>query len=162
MPAGPYNPCVAELARPNGSPEVRASDGDREAVVDELRQHHAEGRLTLEELEERVGTAYRARTVGELAPVLRDLPQPPPPPPPPPTLGQRLRPGLGYGISAVVLSALIAAGVAGGGFGHWHFFLLPVLFIGLFGMRRRRGRWGGPRGGRGGGLGRRFGGGWDG
>ncbi|MHB1525968.1 MAG: DUF1707 SHOCT-like domain-containing protein [Candidatus Dormibacteria bacterium] len=151
---------MAELARPDGPSEVRASDSDREAVVDELRQHRAEGRLTLEELEERAGTAYQARTVGELAQVLHDLPQPPPPAPPPPTLGQRLRPGLGYGISAVVLSAVVAAGVAVGVFGHWHLFPLPVLFIGLFWVRRRH--WGGPRGGRGGGLGHRSGGGWGG
>ncbi len=157
MLTAPYDPCVAGLARSGGPLEVRASDSDRETVVDELRQHHAVGRLTLEELEERVGTAYQARTAGELAQVLSDLPPPPPPAPPHPTLGQRLRPRLGYGIGATLLSAVIAVGLVGGVLGHWHFFPLPLLFIGFFWMRRR-GRWGG----RGCGLGRRGGGGWGG
>jgi fatty acid desaturase len=54
--------------------DVRASDGDRERAVDRLRAHAAEGRLTVEELEERVQRALAARTVGELAELLRDLP----------------------------------------------------------------------------------------
>lgn len=54
--------------------ELRASDADRDATVEALRQAHAEGRLDLDEFEERVGVAYRAKTYGELAAVLRDLP----------------------------------------------------------------------------------------
>ncbi|MBD0282698.1 MAG: DUF1707 domain-containing protein [Thermoleophilaceae bacterium] len=56
--------------------ELRASDRDRERVVDELRTHAAEGRLTVEELEERVQRALDARTAGELAALTRDLPDP--------------------------------------------------------------------------------------
>ena len=37
---------------------LRASDADREQFVEALRQHHAEGRLTLEELTERTERAY--------------------------------------------------------------------------------------------------------
>ncbi len=55
-------------------PELRASDADREQVVAELREHAAEGRLTLEEFSERVEQAYGAKTVGELADVKRELP----------------------------------------------------------------------------------------
>jgi Domain of unknown function (DUF1707) len=54
---------------------IRASDADREAVAEALRRHCAEGRLTVEELEERVGVAYTARTERELARLLRDLPE---------------------------------------------------------------------------------------
>jgi ferric-dicitrate binding protein FerR (iron transport regulator) len=54
--------------------DLRASDRDRDRVVDELRAHGAEGRLTVEELEERVRRALAARTLGELAELTRDLP----------------------------------------------------------------------------------------
>jgi len=53
---------------------LRASDADREQFVEALRQHHAEGRLTLEELTERTGRAYAARTLGDLDALGGDLP----------------------------------------------------------------------------------------
>jgi hypothetical protein len=59
------------------SPELRASDAEREAVVEQLRRHAADGRLDPEELEERVTAAYAARTHGELAKLTTDLPKPP-------------------------------------------------------------------------------------
>jgi hypothetical protein len=56
-------------------PSMRASDDDREGVAGRLRDAHAEGRLTMEEFEERLDTAYAAKTLGELAVVTRDLPE---------------------------------------------------------------------------------------
>lgn len=53
---------------------VRASDADRHQVVEALRKHAAEGRLTIDEFDERVGVAYEARTLGELQRCLHDLP----------------------------------------------------------------------------------------
>jgi len=53
---------------------LRASDADRDAVIDRLRKAAAEGRLEPEELEERVEDALRARTYGELARLVSDLP----------------------------------------------------------------------------------------
>ena len=64
------------------TPEIRASDADRERVAVELRGHMAEGRLTLDELSERLDAAYRARTVGELEELTRDLPTGAAAPPP--------------------------------------------------------------------------------
>ena len=55
-------------------PEFRASDTDRERVAEVLRDALAEGRLDMEEFEERLEATYRARTYGELAPITRDLP----------------------------------------------------------------------------------------
>ncbi|EDY54489.1 MULTISPECIES: DUF1707 domain-containing protein [Streptomyces] len=55
-------------------PELRASDADRERVAEVLRDALAEGRLDMEEFEERLDATYRARTYGELAPITRDLP----------------------------------------------------------------------------------------
>jgi len=57
------------------TPEIRASDADRERVAEILRDAMADGRLDMEEFQERLDSAYRARTHGELAPLVRDLPQ---------------------------------------------------------------------------------------
>lgn len=54
--------------------DLRASDADRERVVDLLRDHTTAGRLTLEELDERIDRAYAARTLGDLVPLTSDLP----------------------------------------------------------------------------------------
>lgn len=53
---------------------IRASDDDREKVVDSLREHTAQGRLTLDEFEERMSQAYAAKTLGDLGELSRDLP----------------------------------------------------------------------------------------
>jgi hypothetical protein len=53
---------------------LRASDADRDAVVDRLREAAGEGRLEPDELEQRVDGALRARTYGDLAKLLADLP----------------------------------------------------------------------------------------
>jgi hypothetical protein len=59
--------------------ELRASDADRERAVVLLREHAAEGRLTLEEFTERMSAAYAARTTRELEELARDLPSVPAP-----------------------------------------------------------------------------------
>ena len=63
--------------------DMRASDADRNLVQDRLRRAHELGQLDLHEFDERVGTAWAARTRGELAAVVADLPVPAPPPPTP-------------------------------------------------------------------------------
>ncbi|HTP14356.1 MAG TPA: DUF1707 domain-containing protein [Streptosporangiaceae bacterium] len=55
--------------------ELRASHTDRDHVVETLRDAAAEGRLTPEELDERVERALGARTLRELAALTRDLPE---------------------------------------------------------------------------------------
>ncbi|MCX5378176.1 DUF1707 domain-containing protein [Streptomyces sp. NBC_00091] len=59
------------------APALRASDADRERVVDRLRDAVAEGRLDMEEFEERLEAAYKSRTYAELEPLTRDLPADP-------------------------------------------------------------------------------------
>ena len=56
---------------------LRASHEDRDKVVDQLRVAGGDGRLDAEELEERVGAALAARTYGELAALVSDLPAAP-------------------------------------------------------------------------------------
>jgi hypothetical protein len=55
-------------------PTLRASDADRDAVAERLREAHAEGRLTVEEVGERLDATFAARTLGELRDITRDLP----------------------------------------------------------------------------------------
>jgi Domain of unknown function (DUF1707)/Cell wall-active antibiotics response 4TMS YvqF len=56
---------------------TRASDAEREAVVARLQAAASEGRLTVEELAERIDLAYAARTHAELEPLTADLPAAP-------------------------------------------------------------------------------------
>jgi Domain of unknown function (DUF1707) len=54
--------------------ELRASHEDRDAVIEALRVAAGDGRLTAEELDERLELAFNARTYGELATLTSDLP----------------------------------------------------------------------------------------
>lgn len=56
-------------------PELRISDEQRERAAQDIREHFAAGRLTDEELSERVHAVYSARTEGELKTLLADLPK---------------------------------------------------------------------------------------
>ncbi len=53
---------------------VRVGDAERDAVAAQLRDHYADGRLTLDELNERLDLAFAARTKADLNEVMRDLP----------------------------------------------------------------------------------------
>jgi len=107
---------------------IRTSDADRERVTTRLRDHFAEGRLTREELDERVTAALNAKTFGELRRVLVDLPEPAP------VLATRAAgPGLavrrrGPGILPLVALMLLAVIVLPGG--GWVFFaFLQMLLV---------------------------------
>jgi Domain of unknown function (DUF1707) len=54
--------------------DIRVSDADRDAVAAQLREHYALGRLTMEELNERLDRVFASRTNLELASVTSDLP----------------------------------------------------------------------------------------
>lgn len=56
---------------------IRVSDADRDAVAAQLREHYAQGRLTLDELNERLDRAFASRTNLELTAVTSDLPYTP-------------------------------------------------------------------------------------
>lgn len=60
--------------------ELRASDRDRQQVVERLRGALEDGRLTMAEYVDRMGVAYQAATYGDLAPLCADLPAPAPGP----------------------------------------------------------------------------------
>jgi hypothetical protein len=113
---------------------MRASDAERERVVEALRGHATAGRLSVAELEERSASAYGARTLAELAPLLADLPEPSPlrRSPRSPARPRAVRQ---LALVAVMLIAIWAAT----GFGYfWP--LWPILGMFWFGGRRALGR----------------------
>ncbi len=57
-----------------GPEQLRVSDQERHAVAEVLRQAAGEGRITLEELDERLDATYAARTYADLVPLTVDLP----------------------------------------------------------------------------------------
>ena len=65
---------AAHVRDDRGRPDLRASDADRDATAARLGGALAVGRLTSTEYAERLDAAYAARTMGELAPLTRDLP----------------------------------------------------------------------------------------
>lgn len=66
---------------PATAPAQRASDTDRDIAADILCAAVGDGRLTLDELDERLGAALSARTIAELAALIADLPGRPRVPP---------------------------------------------------------------------------------
>lgn len=80
MPSAPFASLPAAANVPATQPErapdrrLRASDAERERVVEALAEHSAAGRLALTELDQRVDAAYAAVTLAELDQVLVDLP----------------------------------------------------------------------------------------
>lgn len=63
---------------------LRVSDAEREHAAGVLRRAAGDGRITFEELDDRLAAAYAARTYGDLAAVTEDLPEAGPQPPAPP------------------------------------------------------------------------------
>jgi Domain of unknown function (DUF1707) len=101
---------------------LRASDSERERTATLLRDHAAAGRLTPEELDERLDGAYGARTVGDLERLAHDLP----PASPPARRGRALdRPGAreralhAIGLVVLVNLACNAIWLASGTDGDW-------------------------------------------
>jgi hypothetical protein len=72
---------------------LRASDADRERVAEVLREAAGDGRLTMDELDERLDAVYAAKTYAELAPITHDLPASGQPTPAAPAAGEVRRYG---------------------------------------------------------------------
>jgi hypothetical protein len=143
---------------------MRAADRDRTSVAEALGRHMADGRLTVEEYEERVGRAYAARTYGELAEVTADLPSPPVPAATPRVAPRQVPAGpRGRGawgppayrgawagwrtVALIVLAIWLATSVAAGGLIYfWPFWVLvPWGLVLLSHGRSRRRHPGRPR-----------------
>jgi hypothetical protein len=116
--------------------KLRVADADREQAVEELREHALAGRLTAEELEDRIGGAYRALTRADLDQLKVDLPVSST------TVARALTKRKGQlrrrlaqeaggsaAVSALCSGAWVAAGAHGGFWPGWviAFTLLPVV-----------------------------------
>jgi hypothetical protein len=67
------------MAGVTGPDYLRVGDAERDAMTASLHEHFAQGRLTSDELEERLSATLTARTVGDLRAIDHDLPRPPEP-----------------------------------------------------------------------------------
>jgi hypothetical protein len=76
VPGGPSDPERATHHQAGDDPrlDLRVSHDDREYVAEQLRRAAGEGRLELEELEERLERGFAAKTYRDLQPLLADLP----------------------------------------------------------------------------------------
>jgi Domain of unknown function (DUF1707) len=127
-------------------PNLRASDADRDATADRLRQHHTDGRIDPEEFQERLDRCFAAKTVGELAELTRDLPDD--------SARHRARGRTGFGllgslrmipIVPIILAIVAIHLIVGVASGLW--ILFPLLFLVRVMMFRRGFRgWSGRRG----------------
>jgi hypothetical protein len=61
--------------------DLRAGDGDRDAIADLLREQHLAGRLSTDEFQERLDRCFAAKSYGELDELVADLPREQPTPP---------------------------------------------------------------------------------
>ncbi len=126
-------------------PHLRASDADRDATANRLRQHHTDGRLDSEEFQQRLDTCFAAKTVGELAELTRDLPgDPARGGPDGRSLGLIRWPWI-VPIVPIILAIVAIHLIVGMVSGLW--ILIPLFFLARFMMFRRGLRtWRGRRG----------------
>jgi hypothetical protein len=123
----------------NVNDRIRISDSDRDRAATQLRDYYAEGRLTAEELDERVTAALNAKTAGDLRRLMTDLPSPAPAAGgpgspaygapsfgPQPWAGRSRRGRRGPRLLPILLILLLAAIAAPGG---WVFFALLKVFL---------------------------------
>jgi hypothetical protein len=136
---------------------LRIGDADREAAAAALREHFAQGRLTLDEFQHRLGTIFAAKTDRDLAAVTADLPHVAVPAPMWAAHGQASagsrserqgRSGLAAlaGLVVIILALILVAFVLpvalfGMAVSRSLLFLLAILLFGRRGLLRRFRRW---------------------
>jgi Domain of unknown function (DUF1707)/Cell wall-active antibiotics response 4TMS YvqF len=105
---------MSDLPQPDRR-QLRVSDADREQAAEVLRQAAGDGRITLDELDQRLEAAYGARTYGDLTEVTADLPAPGQPPAPLATAPGTFPPARIGGKPGSGMSVAILGGVDRGG-----------------------------------------------
>ena len=124
--------------------QMRVSDAERQAVVDRLAEHFAEGRLDHAEFDERVGRAMSAKTRADLTGLFADLPEPraevAPMAQAGPPVGRRSRPPILLLALVVVVALTAAHAVLFAGLWLWFAFLAVALLVATRGGRHARPR----------------------
>jgi hypothetical protein len=72
----PFPGGTGDFARPRGPHALRIGDAERDAAATDLGEHYAAGRLSLDELNERLDEVFSAKTHGQLSRIMADLPGP--------------------------------------------------------------------------------------
>ena len=121
---------VRDEAWPQSDPTLRASDADRERVAERLREHVGAGRLSMDELSERLETVFAARTLGELEPPLADLPS---------TERRHRDSSFAFAPTLALVALLVTVWVVTGAGAFWPIWILLGLW--WFGPLRHRRRW---------------------
>ena len=125
-------PTVSAAVGPSRDPDLRVSQAERDVVAAALARHFADGRLTVEEYEERVEAALAARTGRDLEPLLADLPAADPRAPTRPAdrRHQPRRPWTPHGVPSARVVAVAAVVVLAIATGWWALWLLwPALAL---------------------------------
>jgi hypothetical protein len=115
---------------------MRISNAERQDIADTLSKHYAEGRLDSNEFDERVSRVMNAKTRGDVAGVLDDLPRLGTPPPEP-----RPRRPLGPWILALLLVIFVASIAAVPPYIHVPWLLIGILAFLVWHRVRRRHYW---------------------
>ena len=102
--------------RPHDPSQMRISDADRQRVADVLRDAAGDGRIDLDELEERLELTWQAKTYGELVPITLDLQATGPVTPPASAPARRAAyqphlPAVGHNSSTAIMSECKRQGV---------------------------------------------------
>ena len=125
----------------SSSQQMRVSDAERQAVVDRLAEHYADGRLDHAEFDERVGRAMSAKTQADLSGLFADLPEPRAQVAPhvASPVSRRGRPHPVLVIALLVVVGLTAAhAVLFAGLWLWLGFLAAALLVATRGVRHSR------------------------
>lgn len=133
----PWSPWFARSRADVPNAEMRVSDAERSEVAESLSKNYSDGRLDETEFNERLQRAMSAKTRGDLAGLLVDLP--PDVLPPPPELVKRRRKGH---FVLLLVAVFLFTGAVSSMMWPWHFpwLLFGVSFF-IFWRRSHR-RWG--------------------
>ena len=112
MATGPWDPISADVMSRG---RLRASDADREQVIDALKVAFVQGRLTKDELDMRAGWAFGSRTYAELTAITADIaapllePRPPRPAPRAPVRKPANRRAVAWSACGIILPPVVSA-----------------------------------------------------
>jgi len=120
---------AAPPTEPVRDPDLRVSQAERDEVAAELARHFADGRLTIEEYEERIEAALASRTGHDLEPLLADLPTASRREAPRQRTSARSRRHRGSGWSTARVIAIAAVVVLAISTGPWALWLLWPAFL---------------------------------
>lgn len=134
-------------------PDLRIGDADRESAASVLREHYAQGRLTLDEFNQRLDDTFAATTQRQLATITQDLPHLTPPAAAPPVKGEprprpwhpRVLPALGLLTALLVVSSVF---LGRGDFFPGRIIVVLIVIAMVRGLLRGRYHHGGGPGGR--------------